>query len=247
MPAYAREVFAVAPTPDALLVLNDAELELVILDFLKALKRDQVRRMTTFEGLISALFQPGAGYSSAAKMPLVEKAVRRAWRALESAGLIEEPDPHNGRNGYRIVTEKGMAVNTAVDHAAAKVRDWLRPELLDPRLHGSCLNAFRNGDYDLAVFEAFKRVEAEVRRKGGYSASDFGAGLMNKAFDPSTGPLRDVPASPSRQRARQKLFEGAMGELRNPKAHAGDPPIADPRLAIEEILAASLLLRIVGQ
>jgi hypothetical protein len=36
-----------------------------------------------------------------------------------------------------------------------------------------------------------------------------------------------------------------LGELRNPKAH-GDAQIDDSRIAIEEILTASALLRIVG-
>ena len=39
---------------------------------------------------------------------------------------------------------------------------------------------------------------------------------------------------------------GAMGELRNPKAHS-DPTITDPREAIEELMTASLLLRMVLQ
>jgi len=106
------------------------------------------------------------------------------------------------------------------------------------------MNSFCAGDYDTAVFEAFKAVETAVRKKGGYQDSDFGVELMSKAFHPDQGLLRDQQAARSRRERRQELFKGAIGELRNPKAH-GDPTISDPRLAIEEIMTASMLLRIV--
>jgi uncharacterized protein (TIGR02391 family) len=106
------------------------------------------------------------------------------------------------------------------------------------------MNAFAAGDYDTAVFEAFKAVENAVRKKGDYPSAEFGVELMRKAFDPTNGPLRDPSAKQSRRVARQNLFMGAMGELRNPKAH-GDPTITDPREAIEEMMSASVLLRII--
>lgn len=42
-----------------------------------------------------------------------------------------------------------------------------------------------------------------------------------------------------------ELFNTSGGELRNPKAHS-DPTITDPLVAIEEMMTASVLLRIVG-
>jgi hypothetical protein len=125
------------------------------------------------------------------------------------------------------------------------VRSWLKPRILDPRLHGTCLRALAAADYDTAVFEAFKAVEAAVRKKAIYPSSDFGIALLRKALDPNTGVLTDYSAPVSRRQARQHLFVGAMGELRNPEAQ-GNPIITDLRLAIEEIMTVSLLLRIVG-
>jgi hypothetical protein len=49
---------------------------------------------------------------------------------------------------------------------------------------------------------------------------------------------------PSRRERRCELFTGAFGELRNPKAH-GDPTIADPLVAVEELMSAGMLQRIV--
>jgi uncharacterized protein (TIGR02391 family) len=241
---YAKELLAAAPTADALLALTDKELQLLLLKFIREANNDTPRRPTTCDGTVDTLFSPPSGYELK-KRDDVWKAVRRAWRTLEEAELIEWPDPTNGKNGYRIVSAKGMNVDTHVDLAKVSVRAWLTPELAHPRLRGACLNAFRSGDYDTAVYEAFKAVEATVRKKGGYKETDYGVKLMEKAFDPANGPLTDQSMPMPRRRARQKLFEGALGELRNPRAH-GDPQIDDPQIAIEEILAASALLRIIG-
>ena len=67
---------------------------------------------------------------------------------------------------------------------------------------------------------------------------------MKASFDPSPGPLRELAASQGRREARQKLFEGPFAGLRNPKAH-GDPTITDTLIAVEELMTAGLLLRIV--
>ena len=105
-------------------------------------------------------------------------------------------------------------------------------------------NAFTVGDYDAAVFEAFKSLEVAVRTKGGFASTDFGAALMKKAFEPDTGPLRDKAAPRPRQKARCALFTGAFGEIRNPKGH-NDPTITDALVAAEELMAARVLRRIV--
>ncbi len=136
-----------------------------------------------------------------------------------------------------------------MDIEAANNRAWLKPEQLHADLRGACYNAFANADYDLAILEAFRAVEAKVRARcvalGANVANQFGVNLMAVAFDPPNGPLMDPAANLTRQRARANLFKGAMGELRNPRAH-GDLTVADPLIAIEEIMTASVLLRIVG-
>ncbi len=41
-----------------------------------------------------------------------------------------------------------------------------------------------------------------------------------------------------------QLFTGAFGEIRNPKGH-NDPAITDTLIAVEELMAAGVLRRIV--
>jgi uncharacterized protein (TIGR02391 family) len=180
----------------------------------------------------------------------VEKAISRAWRALEKADFIEEPDPDNGKNGYRVATESGRAAIMDVDFGATKVRSMVTREMFHPSLPDAAWNAFRVGDYDTAVFEAFKAVESAVRKKfdqrkpGALTETDYGNMLMTKAFNPDNGPLTCMAAPRTRREARRDLFKGALGELRNPKAHQ-DPTIIDTLIAAEEMMTAGVLMRIV--
>jgi len=50
-----------------------------------------------------------------------------------------QPDPEKGKNGYRVISEKGRQANTEVDLAKEVVREWLGPEMLalpSPRRSG---------------------------------------------------------------------------------------------------------------
>jgi uncharacterized protein (TIGR02391 family) len=116
-------------------------------------------------------------------------------------------------------------------------------EMFHLSLPDAAWNAFSVGDYDTAVFEAFKSLEVAVRTKCGFASTDFGAGLMKKVFDPDSGPLRDQAATRSRRVARCELFTGSFGEIRNPKGH-NDPTITDTLVAVEELMTAGMLRRI---
>jgi uncharacterized protein (TIGR02391 family) len=83
---------------------------------------------------------------------------------------------------------------------------------------------FRRGDYDVAVFQAFKEVEVAVRKaanakKAGYPDSDVGTALMRKAFHPETGPLTDMAVVRAEREAVMHLFSGAIGHAKNPMSH----------------------------
>jgi hypothetical protein len=67
--------------------------------------------------------------------------------------LIEEPDSYNGKNGYRIISEKGRTAVNETDILAAKARNQFPPEVFHSSLPDAAWNSFRSGDYDTAVFE----------------------------------------------------------------------------------------------
>ena len=68
--------------------------------------------------------------------------------------------------------------------------------------------------------------------------------MMRYAFDPFEGPLTDYGLEdPGERDGQAHLFAGAMGYYRNSCAHK--PVSPDPITAVEELVFASHLLRIV--
>lgn len=236
------------PTADRFLEALDVERERAILRRIVEYCADQMHPMITRAALCNQLYETGGYVYDHVKKIAVEKAFARTWKALEDAGLIEEPDPMNGKNGYRVPAPAGVSAATTPDLAAIKVVARFTRDMFHPFLPDAAWNAFRSGDYDSAVFESFKAVEVTVRSKGlgknGIHATSHGDGLMRDAFNPDVGPLTDMKATRGRRERRRELFTGAFGELRNPKAHS-DPTITDPLIAVEEMMIAGALQRIV--
>ena len=84
-----------------------------------------------------------------------------------------------------------------------------------------------------------------VRKAGNYADSLVGRPLMQKAFHPKTGPLRDEALIAAEREAMMFLFTGAIGHAKNPTSHR------DVNLTRQEaarlIVFASHLLDIVEQ
>jgi hypothetical protein len=66
--------------------------------------------MTTAQVVATELFEFNGYPYDAKQRNDVERLISRVAKKLENAGLIEEPDFDNGKNGYRIISEEGRKV-----------------------------------------------------------------------------------------------------------------------------------------
>jgi uncharacterized protein (TIGR02391 family) len=170
------------------------------------------------------------------------KCLMEAWTYLEHEGFVA---PQPGQQGeWAFVTRRGQKVVEAQDFEAYRQGRLLSSESLDPILVQKIKQLFIRGDYDTAVFQAFKEVEVRVRKKAKLANTDIGVPLMRKTFKSPDGILVNKNADPGEQVARMELFAGAIGLYKNPSSHR-EVVFADPKEAADIIHTANQLLRIV--
>ncbi len=177
-----------------------------------------------------------------AKAEKYAKCLMEAWMYLEREGFLA-PQPGQ-QHDWAFVTRRGQRVVEAQDFEAYRKSHLLPSDGLDPVLIQKSKQSFMRGDYDTAVFQAFKEVEVRVRKKAELPNTDIGVPLMRKAFNPKDGILTDKATDGGEQTARMELFAGAIGTHKNPSSHR-DVTFADPREAADIIRLANQLLRIV--
>ena len=173
----------------------------------------------------------------------VQKAIVEAWVWLEREGCLA-PKPGLIVGSDMFITRRGKRLAESLDTSAYRRAGLLPKQFLHPVIAQKVWSAFIRGDYDTAVFQAFKQVEVGVRQAGSFGANDIGVNLMRKAFNIDNGPLTDQNAIPAERQALSDLFAGAIGSYKNPHSHR-NVAVNDPDEAAEMIMLASHLLKIV--
>lgn len=237
---YLREVL---PTAEILLELAPEELGAHILE---AMRRRNGGSITV--SAVHSHFYPLLGNGGTDAFPYgqssnVRNAMYEAWAWLEAQGLIVWPDPDNGRNGHRRISRRGMRLG------AEEIQDFasalkLPREILHLRIQDRVWSDFVRGNYESAVHFASREVEISVRDATGLGNDRYGKTLMHQAFRPADGILTDSNAEMAEREAVMSLFAGFIGAYKNPAAHR-DINVDDPHEAIEIVLMASHLLRVV--
>ena len=142
----------------------------------------------------------------------LRQALMEAWVWLEHEGLLV---PKPGTQGeWLIISRRGRQLRTRDDVSAYREANRLPRQQLHPRITQKVSASFLRGDYDTAVFQAFKEVEVRVREAARCADTDVGVRLMRKAFD-KNGPLADAEAPEAEREALAHLFAGAIGSYKN--------------------------------
>ena len=168
------------------------------------------------------------------------RAMMEAWSWLVREGLLVAGDTH----GWFFISRRGQKIRGRQDLQAYQRSNVLPKQSLHPTIAERVWPNFIRGEYDTAVFQAFKEVEVAVRAAGGFATTDIGTDLMGKAFNINSGPLADATLPEAEKRAMLNLFVGAVGLFKTPSSHR-HVALTDPREASEMISFASLLMRIV--
>ena len=176
-------------------------------------------------------------------------ALMEAWQWLEREGFVApRPTSLSGERVVRatgttyFVTGRGKKIEKREDLDAYRKANLLPKGQLHPIIAQKVWSLFLRGDYDSAVFQAFKEVEIAVRKAGSHDGRDIGVDLMRKAFGKG-GSLTDPNQPLPEQEARSHLFAGAIGSYKNPFSHRIVSVSAEE--AAEMIIFASHLLRVV--
>ncbi len=225
------------PSPEIVLEMEPEQLAPFVLRKLQNTPEEQINRHNLTTPHVQKL-QEELGHKKADRYA---RKLMEAWLWLERDMLIA-PKPGTQDDWY-YVTERGQKILSAEDFEAYKQASLFPAQGFDPILVKAVHILFLSGDYETAVFRAFKEVEMRVRDKSDLDASDIGVPLMRKAFG-TGGPLEDVSLPPGERERMRELFTGAIGTFKNPASHRA-VQFENPKEVIDIISFANHLLRIV--
>ncbi len=173
----------------------------------------------------------------------INLAIAEAWGWLVAQSLLVPLGASGGTDSY-LLGRRALKFQDETEFAAFCVSRMLQKDGLHPRIASDVWSAFLRGNYSMAVFQAMKEVEVYAREVAKLPEDLLGTDLMRKAFNVPNGPLTDPLAHKAEQQARSDLFAGAIGSYKNAHSHRR-VHISDPQEAIEIIMMANHLMRII--
>jgi uncharacterized protein (TIGR02391 family) len=248
-----RSLSSLVPDAADLLSLEVEELAGVLLTHLNSFgcvsanaiyQHDSINHHNFFNGLSTNAYNRNPEYGE--KQSEVVLALMEAWPWLQSAGLLVEKA--SSSPGWFFVSRRGKQITSRDDFEAYRKANLLPKRQLHPLIASRVYPAFLRGEYDTAIFQAFREIEVSVRQAGQFPPELVGEKLMHAAFatkSGSVGPLTDTQLPAGEQEAMAHLFAGAFGLYRNSTAHRYVPTRAEE--AAEVLMFASQRLRIVDR
>ena len=240
----AKSLKSLLPDSAVITVLEPEQLAGVLLEYLNSLPPQELSQLNRFNFFNIASYGGGpfAEYPQQQRES-VATAFLEAWIWLEREGLLIPTVGDVSGNG-RAISRRGETLRDSHTFDAYRRSSALPTAQLHPKIARKVFATFVQGDYDTAVFQAFKEIEVAVRDAAKLSAADIGMALMRKAFDKQSGPLTDMSQPEGEREALAHLFAGAIGVLKNPQSHR-KVALTEPGEAVEMIMFASWLLRVI--
>lgn len=183
----------------------------------------------------------------------VKRVLLEAWNWLKHEDFLVSEVGVGGIETC-FLSRRAMRLQNRADFDAYRNASLLPRAQLHPQIAARVYPAFLRGEYDTAVFQAFREIEIAVRSAGGFASDLVGVDLMRQAFRPANrpnqaavtpGPLCDAGLPVAEQEGVAHLFAGAIGLYKNPQSHRYVP--TSPEEAAEVVMFASQLLRIVDR
>jgi uncharacterized protein (TIGR02391 family) len=235
------KIFSTAiPEPESLLELAPEELGGIVLQYFNSLPNVESKEMLNPDVFCAEIGVQGYPLD---KREAISMALMEAWVWLEREGLVaRQPGNFMGRQYF--ITRRGKTLKAKDDFESFRFANLLPQRILNPVIVQKVRPAFLRGDYDTAVFQAFKEVEVSVRTAGNYPDTLIGVNLMRKAFHKDEGKLTDSSLPEAERQAMSHLFAGAIGLYKNPQSHRY-VMMTEPIDTVELIVLASHLTNIV--
>jgi uncharacterized protein (TIGR02391 family) len=248
-------IHQLVPDPQALLALEVPEAALVLLQHLADVNSDGASpsRPVHIGNFFNECLNPANGYiesdpKAAQYKARITEHLIAAWLWLRREGLLL-PAPGNTQ-GWEYVGRRGREATSRESFQRYRRAGLLPREILHPSIAASVFSAFLRGEYDIAIFAAFRGVEDAVRQAAGLPHDLVGVPLMRKAFDVNSGPLTNSELVPAEKQAMSDVYAGAMGLFKNPTGHRINA-FDTPEEAVSLILFANHLIngvnKIVGE
>jgi uncharacterized protein (TIGR02391 family) len=245
------------PNADDLLSLPVEELAGVLLVHLNSRLDDNrmdgvvSRGQVNYGAFFASLEEFGRQPEYGRRQPEVTQALMEAWSWLQGEGFLVRAFGQPAE--WFFLSRRARRLRSLAEFEAYRNASLLPKGQLHPLIAAKVYPAFLRGDYDVAVFQAFREVEIAVREAGSFKPDDVGTELMRQALRPANrekpavtpGPLTDSELPVAEQEGMAHLFAGAIALYKNPQSHRYVPTNAVD--AADVIMFASQLLRIIDR